>query len=611
MMKAEYGSDAGRFPLPLPKRPRGDDWETAEDYPDDQWHPQENFLDINKLMTDLHTNCSRQVIVPYFGRYKVQGRRGLWQVIGRGPEHETWLVAPYEYDDPQKIDPSEILTAHVSDLNFPRNTLLTHIDWNLSAFVDGKFRRENVQSLYIDETCSCEVTVGENPSNARVIIYASSTLNEGSAVHYQPKSGLGGLGAESLLRSCTIVTMYWKGTTNKAPWRIEAPRRIFALISEIVEMHKAYSLRQLLMGCDKPDIWGFSRGAMTVMSILRQFTPFAGPCFRCAVLVAPYFPKEWRNTCIYPYIFDDLADCPVRIVLGERDSWFHQSNAVIETFVQYQRSKSHLYHQDLPTVLGKRIHEFKEKHDSLRAECKGLKPHRRSYQDMGQFEAAQQEYDKEKRRIAQDLQMDATAIHCRLDMSAWWRRKLTIIYVQDSDHDQSWQRLMADMSFAQMLLLERGTLERVILQSQRQLHGGDAPQACVLRGNEREVLNNIADLANKLTEVDGARGTSSSRSAQSQIFQVFSEGADADDLQVFPRDLKIRLAEYLEQRKDDSLDMKEEDSRLCEEYFTYDGGMCFAFRGSFEVKATGERSREVGTTLREINRSQATHVMVP
>jgi len=217
---------------------------------------------------------------------------------------------------------------------------------------DGKLLPASIQRYDYDGTFWCEVTVGKVPHRSRLLIYISSTLNEESALHAKVnKKGTTGDGAMSILEDFTVVSIYWKGLTRKAPWTVEAPRRIFSLISELLEISAGQGLPGVLMCCEKPDIWGYSRGAMSVMSFVRQIAPFAGPCFRSATLIAPYFAKTWRSTRTYPFLFDKLLECPVRIVVGESDSWFREAHIVINAFVQYHRSKSHLAQEAFGTNL--------------------------------------------------------------------------------------------------------------------------------------------------------------------------------------------------------------------------------------------------------------------
>ena len=98
-------------------------------------------------------------------------------------------------------------------------------------------------------------------------------MNEGSAIH-QLMKGLLGSGAKSILEDCTVITSYFRGTTNKVPWQVEAPRRVFGIITELLEIHMGEAMWAVHMGRAKPDISGYSRGAMTVISFVRQVSPY-------------------------------------------------------------------------------------------------------------------------------------------------------------------------------------------------------------------------------------------------------------------------------------------------------------------------------------------------
>ena len=131
------------------------------------------------------------------------------------------------------------------------------MDWNHPATKDGKLLPGRIQRFKYDDFW-CEVTIGKVPHGARLLIYISSTLNEDNAIHSKVKGSLGN-GAMSILEDYTVVSIYWKGMTNKAPWTLEAPRRMFALISELLEIHTGGALPDVVMSTEPPDIWGYRR----------------------------------------------------------------------------------------------------------------------------------------------------------------------------------------------------------------------------------------------------------------------------------------------------------------------------------------------------------------
>ena len=226
---------------------------------------------IHDLMAQHLLGNPRKIFLPYYARYKVRDHPGVWQLLCRGASPNTWSVAPYDCEDMAAVPrpgSDSVFKVSEADLCFAPKTVLAGVNWHISSMQGGKLKPGGVQQYQHNEFVRIDITVGSDPHKSRLLIYLPSTENETSAIHSNIKRNVGD-GALSLLEDFTIVTIYWKGVTNKTSWQVQAPRSVFGMISELLELYAGQPIPGVMLCSERPDIWGYSRRAMTVMHTLR------------------------------------------------------------------------------------------------------------------------------------------------------------------------------------------------------------------------------------------------------------------------------------------------------------------------------------------------------
>lgn len=174
---------------------------------------------INQHMRRCVSISARKIILAHYARHMVKGRAGIWQPLGKGNSLGSWIVAPDQAVDSQKLEREGRIEVAQESLDFPPKTILAKVDWNLPAAKDGKLLPASIQHFDYDGRCDCKVTVGKVPHSFQLLTYIGSTQREHSAIHAN------GGGDMSILEDFTVINFYWQGLAkSEGQWQVGPPR---------------------------------------------------------------------------------------------------------------------------------------------------------------------------------------------------------------------------------------------------------------------------------------------------------------------------------------------------------------------------------------------------
>jgi len=190
-------------------------------------------------------------------------------------------------------------------------------------------------------------------------------------------------------------------------------------------------------------------------------------------------------------------------------------------------------------------------------------------------------------------------MHAKLDMSAWWQGMLTLIYVNNADHDTTWKKVLFDETFAQILCLGKGMQEHVLLRSLQV----SPPTEEFFNGLDDDRLQAaFQHIGMKVAEIDRALGPGNIREATPKRVPTADVYETFVDDSVWPSSIEDKIMEHITRHKDQDVEMPKESEALMEQFFAYGGDILFGFLGKFETQRCTAESLATGELLRDLCR---------